>query len=143
MRHVGDASQLTPFGHFIREYCKGSGRRTGEGLSVTNLDFVIEDYINRRLMLLEEKQHNGSLHNAQCKTFRVLDAALRAACEQMGYAYWGFYVLRMPGTMPGPGMTLNESPITSEQLVSHLNFEKRHCHPLFVEPRVVFGKASN
>lgn len=131
MRHVGDPSQLTPFGMWIRQYCKGSGRRPGEGLSVTNLDFVIEDFLNKRLMLIEEKQNNGELHNAQKKTIEILDRALQIACPQFGYKYCGFYVLKMPGTMPGPGMTLNGKPITAEQLKEHLDFTKGHCPPFF------------
>lgn len=132
MRQVGDATQITPFGHWIRQYCRGSDRSPGGGLSVTNLDYVFEDYMNKRLMLVEEKQNNGSFGNAQRLTFQVLDKAMTAACSRLiGYEYWGFYIVTMVGTMPGPGMRLNGTPITAEQLVAHLNFQKRFVAPMF------------
>lgn len=134
MRHVGDSSQFTPFGIWIRENCKGSGRTVEGGLSVTNLDYVLEDFLRKRVMLLEEKQHNGHLGTAQRKTFQILDAALRIASSQLGYSYWGFYVFKMPGTMPGVGMTLNDVPVTQEELVAHLNFERKHCLPVWSPP---------
>jgi hypothetical protein len=130
VRNVGAESQFTPFGMWVRQYCKDSGRHTDGGLSVTNLDFVVEDYLKRRLMLIEEKQNGGGLGTAQAKTFQVLDSALGMACRELGYEYWGFFVLKMPGTMPGPGMTLNGAPVTGEQLRDHINFEKRHCPPV-------------
>lgn len=135
MRQVGDVSQITPFGHWLRQYCRSSHRGSaGGGLAVTNLDYVLEDFQHKRLMLLEEKQNSGELHTAQRLTLEVLDRALWLACLEIGYQYCGFYVLRMTGTMPGPGMLLNDKPITAEQLVAHLNFQRRHTDPYFPPP---------
>jgi len=128
MRAVGDKNQFTPFGIWIREYLRSSG----DGLAVTNLDYVIEDFKNKKIMLLEEKQSGGTLHPAQRLTFKVIDAWLRSSCPASGYDYWGFYVLKFPcgATMPGPGMTLNGAPITCEQLKAHCDFTKKACESL-------------
>ena len=131
MRSVGDKDLFTPTGLWIREYL----RKSDNGLCVTNLDFIIEDFRHRRLMLLEEKQSNGKLHHGQKMSFKLLDNALRDWSPTFNppYEYWGFYVLTMPAgcTMPGPGMTLNGKTITGEQLKAHLDFEKRFCEPTF------------
>lgn len=125
MRSIGDRDQFTPVGIWLREYL----RQSHDGLSITNLDYVLEDFKRKRVMLLEEKQSNGTLHKAQTLTFRVLDGAMRVGAAKAGYDYWGFFVLRLPAnaTMPGPGMTLNGSVITSEQLRAHLNFDEKFC----------------
>jgi hypothetical protein len=126
MRKVNSPDQITPIGFWIREYV------TETGMSVTNLDYVLEDFKRKKLMLLEEKQSGGVIHNAQRMTFMVLDSFLRSGiCQVLGYEYWGFYVLQLPPgkTMPGPGMKLNNKVITGEQLAAHLSFEKAFCAP--------------
>lgn len=123
MRSVLDEAQFTPFGMWIRQYVR-------DGLSITNLDYVIEDYKSKKIMLLEEKQNGGSVHPAQRMTFQTLDRMLEKIAGDQGYEYWGFFVFRLPPntTMPGPGMTLNMKPITCEQLQAHLGFAKKFCN---------------
>lgn len=128
MRSVLQESQFTPFGLWIRQYLRDSR----DGLSVTNLDYVFEDFNNKKIMLVEEKQSCGKMHKAQLLTFNVIDYALYMRAEKFGYDYWGFYLLQFPKdcTMPGPGMRLNDLVVSTEQLVAHLNFEKRFCEPI-------------
>jgi hypothetical protein len=127
MRHAGNKDHFTPFGIWIQEYLKSSSA----GLAVTTLDYVLEDFKARRLMLLEEKQNGGIVHQAQRLTFALLDRTLRLAAPEVGYDYWGCYVLRFAvgAAMPGPGMTLKDRLVTAEQLQAHLNFEQRFCAP--------------
>lgn len=121
---VNDESQFTPFGLWIRQYVN---RR----FSVTNLDYVIEDYRGKNIMLVEEKQSGGKLHTAQGLTFEVLDKLLYDSAAAKGYTYWGFYVVQMPPncTFIGPGVKLNSVEITVEQLQRHLNFEEQVVSP--------------
>jgi len=127
MRSVLNEDQFTPFGLWIRQYL----RKSENGLSVTNLDYILEDFRNKKIMLLEEKQSKGSLGYAQRLTFKVVDQCLCKIANDLNYEYWGFYVLQFPlnANMPGPGMILNEKIITSEQLVNHLNFIQKFCEP--------------
>jgi len=124
MRRASDKNAFTPFGLWLQEYCHPL-------LSITNLDFVIEDYHDKHIQLIEEKQNAAKLHNAQLLTFAVLDEVLMKRCAEQGYDYWGFYLLqfKIDATMPGPGMKLNSHLITCEQLQAHVNFEKRFCAP--------------
>jgi hypothetical protein len=125
MRSVLNSEQFTPFGLWIRQYL----RKSGNGLSVTNLDYVFEDFHNKKIMLVEEKQSGGDLHKAQRFTFRAVDQCLRQAAPQSGYEYWGFYIVQLPSgcDMVGPGVRLNGMEVTVEQLVKHLNFETKIC----------------
>lgn len=125
MRRANNKEQFTPFGLWLQEYVRTD-------LSITNLDYVVEDYKNKRIQLVEEKQCGGVVHRAQLLTFNVMDAIFDRAAKAHGYDYWGFFVLRMPSgaTMPGPGMTLNDKVITCEQLAAHLDFQEKFCEPL-------------
>lgn len=87
MRSVNDSSQFTPFGLWIREYLRPSS----DGFSVTNLDYVFEDYKNKKIMLVEEKQSGGVLHKSQMLTFDVLDRHLSLVSKRVEYDYWGFF----------------------------------------------------
>jgi hypothetical protein len=128
MRTAKNKEQFTPFSLWLQEYCRSD-------LSITNLDFVIEDYKNRKIMLLEEKQYGGRLHHAQCLTFDVVDYACTMAAKNKGYDYWGFFLLQLPenASMVGPGIRLNGKVITSEKLQAQINFVEnvvpRYCFP--------------
>lgn len=136
MRQVGDANQFTPFGLWLREYGPPSYGANGHTvLSVTNLDYVLEEYRAKKIMMIEEKQSAGRVHKAQRETFRVIHESLIIAAPRLRppYDYWGLYVLQMPKgcTMPGPGMRLNGKPITAEELRDHIWFRKKFCHGSF------------
>ena len=126
MRSVLNQDQFTPFGLWIRQHLNGSHR-----LSVTNLDYILEDFKEKKIQLFEEKTNGGVGHKAQLLTFEAIDWCLRRAAAHRDYDYWGFFILQFPKgvTMPGPGMTLNDHPVTCEELVRHMNFEQRACDP--------------
>jgi hypothetical protein len=128
MRSAIHKDQFTPFGLWLQQYL----RQSGDGLSITNLDYVIEDFKHKRIMLLEEKQNNGGVGRAQLLTFNVLDRALTAMSERNGYEYWGFFVVKFPrgADMPGPGMTINDHLVGADELQRHLNFEEKFCEGL-------------
>ena len=127
------AGLSTSVSRFIRQYAKASEG----GLCVTNLDFVIEDFKQRKLMLLEEKTRNGTLGFGQRKTFQLLDGFLKSSASSVGYDYWGFYLLTLPAgcDMPGPGMLLNGEPVTVEQFTQHISFQRRFCDGWFDRER--------
>jgi hypothetical protein len=125
MRRANHKDAFTPFGLWLQEY-------VNPNFSITNLDYVIEDYRGKRIQLIEEKQNGSSLGNAQALTFAVLDEHLHRHSQEHGYEYWGFFLLQFKEgcSFVGPGMRLNRKPITCEELQAHLNFEKRHCDPI-------------
>jgi len=135
MRSVGYKHCFTDFGLWVRENLKGSDSTQCGGLVVSNIDYVLYDYIGRNFMLLEEKTNNGIIHKGQGSIFRLIDTLLRKKNENLSYNYWGFFVLAMPkgATAPCSGMRLNWKPITEKELKQHLNFEKKFCDSLYVE----------
>jgi hypothetical protein len=130
MRRANQKEQFTPFGLWLQEYVR-------QDISITNLDYVLEDYKTKKIMLLEEKQHGGKLHRAQTLTFEVMDWCLYKAAEKRDYDYWGFFLFQMPegASMPGPGMMMNGKIITGEQLQQHLEFKIKFCAPFEFEWR--------
>ena len=125
MRSVIHRDSFTPFGLFLRQHCRDSQL----GLCVTNIDYVLEEFRSKKLQIIEEKSNGGSVGSGQGKTFEVIHQALRVAAPRIGYEYWGIFVLRFPRgiDIPGPGMMLNDRPITVEQLVDHCNFKQQFC----------------
>lgn len=130
MRRANNKEQFTPFGIWLQEYCRND-------ISITNLDFVVEDFKAKKIMLLEEKQCGGRLHHAQTLTFDVLDYACEVGARHRGYEYWGFFVLRLlqGASMPGPGMTLNNIPISSEELKNHIDFKQKFCDGMILRKK--------
>lgn len=126
MRKPQRKEDFTPFGLWIPENCKSSR----DGLSVSNLDYVFEDFKKKRLMLVEEKRYNGALYHAQRLTFKVLDKMLRQVARSHGYDYWGFYLVVLAKELPEDGVRLNGNPVSVDQLIKHLNFEVKACDPM-------------
>ncbi len=125
-RRAQFTDRMTPLSLWIRRKCRDSR----EGLSVTNVDYAIEDYHNKKLMFLEEKTRGGILGYAQSETFKIVDRLAEFAhLIKPAYDYWGFYVLTFPDDKDNicDGMTLNGFAITEPQLIDHINFKKRHC----------------
>jgi len=124
MRGVGNADEFTPLGLFMREHCRSSDI----GLSIINIDYMVLDFRNNRLMIIEEKRRGAGLHIGQGLALQFLDDLISAGAPLQSVEYWGWYVLQFPEGkhFPGPGMRLNNVPITVEELVAHVNFERMH-----------------
>lgn len=130
-RQMNDESRSTPLGLWFRRECKSSK----DGLCISNLDYILQDYKHQKLQLMEEKQYTGKLEYGQKQLFAHLDRTIKAAvrkpiANQM-WEYWGFYVISMPSGEPGDDTTLNGKLITENQLRMHCNFEKKFCSPMF------------
>ncbi len=122
IRHV---ECFTPLGIFINQYC----RKSGTGLIVNNMDYILYDYITRKMQLIEEKTNDGACGYAQLQTLKMLDQIFRFGCGPAKINYWGVFVIKLPKgcTHVGPGVTVNNRSVTIEDLVAHLNFERPAC----------------
>jgi len=116
-------NKFTPFSKWIRTHCKDPKY----GLVVTNLDYVFNDYKQKKVMLIEEKQYGGCLHYGQKEVIRLLNSVLEKTSSALGYEYWGFYLLQFNGDGPETGMKLNGVAISEDDLIAHLNFERKFC----------------
>jgi len=123
MREQRHPEYFTPFGTWIRSNLRSD-------LSITNIDYMIEDYKNQRIMLLEEKQYHGAYGEGQSKTFLVLDSIIKTGAEKFGYEYWDFYTASFTKSVPEDGVLLNNKLCSVQQFKDHCNFKKRFCEPL-------------
>lgn len=126
-RKANDISRFTQFSMWIRKWCKDSK----DGLSLTNLDYVVIEYRKKKFFLLEEKQYMSNLKPGQKIIFKLLDNFMKNNIDFDGYEYWGFYLIQLPEELPGNGMKLNYKPITSEELKNHIDFKEKFCDSLF------------
>jgi len=126
MRGVGDPDQITPLGHWIRQY------GLEKGCSVTNLDYIVEDYDRKKVLLIEEKQRAGKLHPAQKLTMSLVDHCMRQNMKALGYDYWGFFLVVLPehATLVGPGLTINGVVSTVEDLRALIRFDRMCVKPM-------------
>jgi len=106
-------------------------RDSATGLVLTDIDWILEDYKQNRMMLLEVKIGRDDLSWSQESIYNLADNCFIFGARQASVDYWGFYVLRMTGSDPDKSdkMTIQHGSklraITRDELIKHLNFEKR------------------
>jgi hypothetical protein len=107
------------------------------GLSFGDLDFIFEEYAARRALLLEVKAdgHHAWPHGIR-RTHGLVDAGLRLGLGLLRYDYYGYYLLQLHGSVPSRSrpIWLNGEPVSLDDLVAHLNFERK------VVPGFVFSQ---
>jgi hypothetical protein len=141
--------EFTPFGLWIKEYLD-------QRMTVTNIDYLLVKIEGKNLMamLVEEKTNGGKITPMQSAAYRFLHDHLTQNNGQLYefrdwgekvVNYWGFYLLtlRKNATMPGPGMTLNNKPISVSDLVTHMDFQKKHCDGILKSWREPNGKPTS
>lgn len=130
-RPANDPTQFSALSLWIRPNCQPSKH----GLCVTNLDFVVEHFKRKKLMLVEEKRYGGSLAEGQEKTFALLDQIIKQGVSKTGYQYWGFYLIQFSGEGPEDSEEIRINGKLADQmdLRQHMDFAKRFCEPMKLE----------
>jgi len=118
--------------NFVRE------REAAQWMSATiNSNVFIESEEAKKIMVLRlaDAEASGTLNKAQRRKFKAFHMYAEGKAKKLGYGYWGFFILKLPhgGTMSGPGMTLNDKPITEEELRDHIAFKTKFCEALSAE----------
>jgi hypothetical protein len=88
-----NARDLT-FSHWIREKLPDSFT----GFLVSDLDFIIENYKTKKIMLIETKTNNGELREWQKRLFKNIDKWLKRGTEEEDWEYLGFHVIQFEKT---------------------------------------------
>lgn len=112
----------TPFGSWMRQNLKDSKL----GLSISDIDttvYVMWDYKNKVLYLLEEKAYGDTIHAGQSFLFGVLSPVLSHGCKAMGITFNGLHVLRMQNRSPDDSewIQLDGCKVTATELANRLN----------------------
>jgi hypothetical protein len=117
---------MTDFSQWIRKTCKDSHL----GLSVVNVDYILNEYKQKRLKIIEEKTHGKKIMDyPQTQVYKILDTALKYAEENLvfEYEYEGFFLITFSNTDPENSefIYINGVSVTKEELLKFLNFEIR------------------
>lgn len=123
--------EMTNFSKWIRVECK----KSSEGLVLSDVDFLVFDYKNLLMMMIEEKRFGTvGMEYSQNITLRIVDECFRET--MIGYPgeylYLGFYVVLFSNTGPDDSdIRIKDvkrdivKPVTKTQLMSFINFETR------------------
>ncbi len=98
--------------HWIRENLPDSST----GFLVSDLDFIMENYKTKNLMLLEVKTRNADLKEWQRRLFENLDRWLKKGIDE-DWTYLGFHTLKFENTCFADGKCFfDNKQITEEKL---------------------------
>lgn len=102
--------------NWIRTTCKPSH----EGLLITDIDFVVSDFIKNKIMIIEAKTYSQGISFWQKKIYTTIHNSLKSV-----EGYQGAYLLVLSGEDPETSdkIFLNHIKITKNQLIKFLNFE--------------------
>ena len=91
------------------------------GFLASDLDFILEIYKTKKIMLLEIKTRNSELKTWQRMLFNNIDKWLRKGIDS-DWTYVGFNVIKFENTFFNDGKCyLNEKEINEEELISVLS----------------------
>lgn len=118
-RERNDTSTNTPFSNYLYNF-NGSEKNH---MTFNNIDYLICNYIKKKIMLIEEKRFNSELTFAQTEAFKIINGFLSTG-NFKDYEYCGFHQLIFENTLPTDGkMIWDNIPIDEEKLIQILNFE--------------------
>jgi len=92
------------------------------GYMVSDLDFVLWDYIKKRVMLLEVKTHGSKCKEWQRRMWKNINRWLAAGVDD-GWEYMGFHLLVFAGKDFTSPIYFDYKQITEEKLKSILSME--------------------
>jgi hypothetical protein len=95
------------------------------GFCVTNQDWVLWNWKERKLMFVEEKTHTGELAPWFKRLIReVLDPAIKKYAEDNEIDYRGYHLLRFENEDPTDGkIFLDYREITEDELIDFLSMK--------------------
>lgn len=101
--------------HWIRENLPDSST----GFLVSDLDFIIENYKTKNLMLLEIKTRNAELKQWQKKLFSNLDKWIKKGIDE-DWNYLGFHLIKFENTFFTDGKCWFDNKIITEDKLKEL-----------------------
>ena len=105
------------------------------GYDINNLDYIILQYMDDCLMLLEEKRYGANQRFNQAESHKLIDQALRFACAggclfwrvrppPRPLKYYGYHIITFENTNPEDGWTkVDDVQVTIDEFLAFLRFE--------------------
>jgi len=84
------------------------------GLMVSDLDFILQNYKTKTLMLLEVKTHNSKLKSWQSNLFKNLDRWIKNGIES-DWNYLGFHIVKFENTFFNDGNCYFDTKCVKEE----------------------------
>ena len=95
-----------------------------QGMTVTDLDFIFNDYKQKKILLAEIKTRNAPIKTHQRKTFEVLHKALLKGFKDEDYTYCGTHLIQFENTNPEDGeIYINGLLVTRFEFIAFLSFK--------------------
>lgn len=92
------------------------------GFMVSDLDFIIQNYKTKKIMLLEIKTRNTDLKYWQSNLFNNLDKWIKRGIDN-DWRYLGFHIIKFENTCFNDGQVYFDGELKSEkELVNLLSF---------------------
>lgn len=94
------------------------------GYCVTNQDWILWNFKTKKIMLLEEKTHNGDINKwFHILIKNILNPALFEYCPKENVTYLGYHLICFENTGPEDGkIYFDRKLITKEELIKKLTF---------------------
>lgn len=111
--------KLKKYNDWIRQNLPDSD----SGYLVSDLDFVIENWKTKNIMLLEVKTNNVDMAKGQQILFSNIDEWIKKGISD-NWTYHGFHLLQFEKTSPDDGkIYFDKNEISKEDLISILQFK--------------------
>ena len=105
------------FSKWIREKLPDSST----GFLVSDLDFILENWKTKKIMLIEVKTNNGLMRKGQSMLFKNLDRWLRNGIDNE-WQYYGFHLIQLSNNNPVESDIMFDGfPITESDLIRKLS----------------------
>jgi hypothetical protein len=116
----------------VSKWMRKSLKKSRLGLNISDIDTVLDEYNQKKIMLIEFKTHGKDITWAQRQTFGRLNKIMKAGSSVINYEYRGFFVIRLSGECPETSEEIyirdvsvinGDYLITKEELTKFMNFE--------------------
>lgn len=92
------------------------------GFLVSDLDFVLENYKTKKIMLVEIKTRNAQIRQWQRILFKNINKWISEGMDE-GWSYLGFHLIRFENTSFDDGKVFfDNKQVTEDELIEILSF---------------------
>ena len=92
------------------------------GYLVSDLDFILYDKTNKRIMLIEAKTRNAAPRKWQSELFNLIDKMMRISAPEVGIEYKGWHLIQLESLDPSKGkIYLDGHEIDEQDLIFYLS----------------------
>ena len=106
--------RLLYFNDWVRENLPGGDK----GFMVSDIDFVLADFVKKRWMMLELKTYGKEPKERQHKLFVMVDCCIKAVNN--GWEYYGFHLIKFEKSTFEDGKVYFDNKLSSEEEIKRI-----------------------